>query len=112
MARPEVERGEIWLIDLGMVQKVRPALILSVSFLDHERALVTYVPRTTSMRQTRFEVVHQAGGFNLGAFDAQSIATIPLVKLVRRSGLWIHFSWRRWKRRFARGWLSTSLINA
>jgi mRNA interferase MazF len=86
MARPEVERGEIWLIDLVMVQKVRPALVLSVSFLDHERALVTYVPRTTSMRQTRFEVVHQARGFDFGAFDAQSIGTIPRIKLVRRLG--------------------------
>jgi mRNA interferase MazF len=72
------------LIDLGMVQKVRPALDLSVSFFDHERALVTYVPRTTSLRQTRFEVEHQARGFDFGAFDAQSIGTIPVVKLVRR----------------------------
>ena len=84
MARPEVKRGEIWLVDLGMAQKVRPAVILSVAFLDHERALITYVPRTTSLRNTRFEVLHQARGFDLGAFDAQSIGTIPVVKLVRR----------------------------
>ena len=84
MARTEVNRGEIWLIDLGMVQKVRPALVLSVSFLDHERALVTYVPRTTSTRETRFEVAHQARGFDPGAFDAQSMGTVPQVKLVRR----------------------------
>jgi mRNA interferase MazF len=84
MARPEVKRGDIWLVDLGMAQKVRPALVLSVSFLDHERALVTYIPRTTSLRETRFEVTHQARGFDFGAFDAQSIGTIPLVKLVRR----------------------------
>ena len=84
MARSEVKRGDIWLIDLGMVQKVRPALVLSVAFLDHERALVTYVPRTTSLRQTRFETVHQARGFDNGAFDAQSIGTIPVAKLIRR----------------------------
>jgi len=84
MARSEVKRGDIWLVDLGLAQKVRPAVILSVAFLDHERALLTYVPRTTSLRQTRFEVVHQARGFAPGAFDAQSIGTIPLVKLVRR----------------------------
>lgn len=84
MARPEVKRGDIWLIDLGMVQKVRPAVILSVAFLDHERALLTYVPRTTSVRHTRFEVTHQARGFDSGAFDAQSIGTIPVVKLIRQ----------------------------
>lgn len=46
-------RGEIWLIDLGMVQKTRPCLVLSISYLEHERAVVTYIPRTTHLRQTR-----------------------------------------------------------
>ena len=53
---PSALRGEIWLVDLGMAQKARPGLILSVAFLDQERAVVTYVPRTTSARATRFEV--------------------------------------------------------
>ena len=85
MAR--ARRGEIWLIDLGMVQKTRPCLVLSVDFLDHERAVVTYVPRTTHLRQTRFEVPHHATGFQPGAFDAQGIGSIPEVKLVRRLGV-------------------------
>jgi mRNA interferase MazF len=84
MARSEVNRGDIWLVDLGLAQKVRPAVILSVAYLDHERALVTYVPRTTSLRGTRFEAIHEARGFDPGAFDAQSIGTIPAVKLMRR----------------------------
>jgi len=79
-------RGDLWLVDLGMVQKTRPVLILSVDFLDHERAVVTYVPRTTSKRGTRFEVPHQAKGFDAGAFDAQGIGSIPTVKLVRQLG--------------------------
>jgi len=84
MARTEVKRGDIWLVDLGLAQKIRPAVILSVDYLDHERALITYVPRTTSLRATRFEVVHQARGFDPGAFDAQSIGTMPAAKLMRR----------------------------
>jgi len=84
MARPEVTRGEIWLVDMGMAQKIRPVVILSVAYLDHERALITYVPRTTSLRNTRFEVAHEAKGFDHGAFDAQSIGTMPSAKLVRR----------------------------
>jgi mRNA interferase MazF len=84
MARTEVKRGDIWLVDLGLAQKVRPAVILSVAYLDHERALITYVPRTTSLRSTRFEVEHQAAGFAPGGFDAQSIGTMPAAKLVRR----------------------------
>jgi len=31
-------RGEIWLVDLGMAQKVRPALILNVPYQDADRA--------------------------------------------------------------------------
>ena len=45
-------RGQLWIVDLGMVQKPRPCLILSVDYLDHERAVVSYVPRTTAVRQT------------------------------------------------------------
>ena len=40
----KARRGELWVIDLGMVQKSGPCLILSINFLDHERAVVTYVP--------------------------------------------------------------------
>ncbi len=77
------QRGEIWLVDLGMMAKERPCLILSVAFHDDERALVTYVPRTTSLRGGRFEVVHHAPLFKPGAFDAQSIGTVPIVKLTK-----------------------------
>jgi len=80
-------RGELWIIDLGMVQKSRPCLILSINYLDHERAVVTYVPRTTSIRSTRFEVQHEMRGLERGVFDAQGIGSIPMVKLERRLGL-------------------------
>ena len=83
---PQAQRGELWLIDLGMAQKQRPCLILSIAYLDHERAVVTYVPRTTSMRGTRFEVTHQARGMDAAAFDAQGIGSIPVVRLERRLG--------------------------
>jgi mRNA interferase MazF len=83
---PLALRGEIWLVDLGMVQKSRPAVILSVAFLDHERAVVTSVPRTTMLRETRFEVPHQARGFDSGAFDAQGLGGVPVTKLIRRLG--------------------------
>ena len=81
---PAAGRGEIWMIDLGLAAKPRPALVLNVAYLDHERAVVTYVPRTLSLRGTRFEVAHQARGFEAGAFDAQGIGGIPPVRLVRR----------------------------
>jgi len=84
---PKARRGEIWLLDLGLAQKTRPCLVLSIDFLDHERAIVTYVPRTTHLRQTRFEVPHQGRGFEPGAFDPQGIGSVPEVKLERRLGV-------------------------
>ncbi len=47
---PRARRGELWMADLGFVAKVRPVLILSVDYRDDERAVVTYVVRTTSVR--------------------------------------------------------------
>ena len=83
---PAARRGEIWLVDLGMVQKTRPVVVLSVAFLDHERAVVTYVPRTTLLRKARFEVPHAARGFEPGAFDAQGLGGVPVTKLIRQLG--------------------------
>ena len=83
MAGRIAQRGEIWLMDLGMAAKVRPCLVLSVGYRGEERAVVTYVARTTSLRGGRFEVPHEAPLFKAGAFDAQNIGTVPAVKLMK-----------------------------
>ena len=80
------QRGEVWLVDLGMAAKVRPALVLSVPADDRDRALVTLVPHTTSPRESRFEVSVSVSFLRQGVFDAQSLVTIPHAKLVRRLG--------------------------
>ena len=82
MAR-RINRGEIWLVDLGLAAKMRPALILSVEFRDDERAVHTYVARTTSLRGGRFEVPHTGALFKPGAFDAQNLGTVPEAKLIK-----------------------------
>jgi mRNA interferase MazF len=84
---PKATRGEIWLADLGMMAKVRPVMVLSAAYHGDERAVVTYVLRTTSIRGTRYEVLHQQHGMPAGAFDAQGIGSIPDVKLQRRLGV-------------------------
>jgi mRNA interferase MazF len=80
-------RGEVWLVDLGLAAKVRPALILSLPPGDSDRALVTIVPHTTAIRGTAFEVAIQVRFLRPGAFDPQSLLSIPLAKLVRRLGV-------------------------
>ena len=79
-------RGEVWLVDLGLAAKVRPCLVLSVPAEDSDRAIVTLVPHTTSTRGSRFEAAVPARFLRPGAFDAQGIVTVPLVRLVRRLG--------------------------
>lgn len=49
-------RGEVWLFDLGMEGKVRPALVVSIAYGDLDRALVTILPHTTSLRGSQFEI--------------------------------------------------------
>jgi mRNA interferase MazF len=80
------QRGDVWLVDLGMTAKVRPALVLSIPADDADRALVTLVPHTTSVRGSRFEAAVRAGFLKAGAFDAQSLITIPHAKLLRVLG--------------------------
>ena len=81
-------RGDVWLVDLGMVAKVRPCLVLSVpADDDNDRVLTTIVPHTTSTRDSRFEVRSNVRFLKPGAFDAQNIITIPSVKLIRRLGI-------------------------
>jgi mRNA interferase MazF len=59
---------------------------MSVQPVEHERVVVTYIARTTSVRDTRFEVRHEAPGFKPGVFDVQSIGTVPVARLVRKIG--------------------------
>jgi mRNA interferase MazF len=51
------DRGEVWLADLGIAAKIRPALVMSVPPDPQDRVLVTLVPHTTSVQGTRFEVI-------------------------------------------------------
>jgi mRNA interferase MazF len=76
-------RGEVWLVDLGMAAKVRPALVISIPAEDTDRALVTLVPHTTSPRQSRFEAAVSVSFLRAGVFDAQNLVTIPHAKLIR-----------------------------
>jgi mRNA interferase MazF len=83
---PIPRRGEVWLVDLGMVAKVRPCLVLSGPVGPNDRVLVTLVAHTTSTRASQFEVVVPVRFLRRGAFDAQSLVTVPQATLIRRLG--------------------------
>ena len=81
-------RGEVWLVDLGMVAKIRPCLIFSVPAAGpNDRVLATVVAHTTSARGSGFEVSVAARFLRPGVFDAQNLISIPHAKLVRRLGV-------------------------
>jgi mRNA interferase MazF len=83
---PASRRGEVWLVDLGVVAKVRPCLVLSVPPGPQDRVLATLVGHTTSARGSQFEVEVSARFLQVGAFDAQSLVTVPHAKLIRKLG--------------------------
>ena len=75
-------RGDVWIVDLGMVAKVRPCLVISIpADVDRDRVLMTLVPHTTGTRGSRFEVKTDVRFLKPGAFDAQNLVTVPTVKL-------------------------------
>ncbi len=69
-------RGEVWLVDLGMVAKVRPCLVISIPARVQDRALVTVGTHTTSTRGSRFEIPIRTRFLDIGVFDAQSLVTV------------------------------------
>lgn len=84
MASPD--RGEVWVVDLGIAAKVRPCLVLSVPPEAQDRVLVTLVPHTTSVQGTRFEVPVPKVFLKAGAFDAQGLVTVARARLLRKLG--------------------------
>jgi mRNA interferase MazF len=81
---PNAKRGEVWQIDFGLADKVRPALVLGCDIADEDRVLVAVVYHTTALRGSRYEVSMRVLGLDEGGFDAQSLYTVPAVKLIRR----------------------------
>src|SRR5207302_723517 len=69
----DARRGDVWMVDLGMIAKIRPALIMSTPIQDDERALLAAVPHTTSVRGGRFEINLPLRFLDAGAFDVQSL---------------------------------------
>jgi mRNA interferase MazF len=62
-------------------------LILSIPPAETERAIVTLVPHTTSVRNSRFEVAVPVRFLKPGAFDAQGLVTMPTAYLIRKIGV-------------------------
>ena len=73
-------------MDFGITQKVRPALVISVPYVDEDRALIGVIPHFTSLRGSRFEVAVPTHFLREGAFLVQGIQALPPRYFLRRLG--------------------------
>src|SRR3972149_1504384 len=74
------------MVGRGLAAKVRPCAVLSAPTEESDRSLVTVIPHTTALRQSRFEIAVPVRFLRPGAFDAQGIVTVPTVRLMNRLG--------------------------
>ena len=86
---PQPKHGEVWLADLGLAGKTRPVVIVSRTDPDPPRALAIYVPITTQDRNSDYEVRigHLRFLDDASVANVQGIASLPLVRLVKRLGV-------------------------
>jgi mRNA interferase MazF len=80
------ERGEVWLVDLGLAAKVRPMLVLSVPYSAQDYALISVIPHTTSPRGSQFEIDLKVPWLQPGVFNIQGMLAVPAAKFLRRLG--------------------------
>ena len=80
--------GEVWLADLGLAAKTRPVVIVSRHDPDAPRALVLYVPLTTQLRGSVYEVTLPRLGFlrETSTANVQGLASLAAARLERRLG--------------------------
>ena len=94
---PRTQPGEVWLIDLGLVAKTRPCVVLSDFPTEDELALVVVVPHTTAIRNNRWELDIPKPFLKPGAFHLQQIQAISIARLQKRLGTLSNDEFKRLK---------------
>lgn len=91
----DAKKGDVWIVDMGMIAKVRPCLLLTDFPEDDELALITVVAHTTALRQNRWELSIAKPYLKPGAFHFQQIQSISVAKLERKLGTLKDAEWQR-----------------
>ena len=91
----DARKGDVWIVDMGMVAKVRPCLLLTDYPADDELALVTVVAHTTALRGNRWELAIAKPFLKPGAFHFQQIQSITVAKLERKLGSLSDAEWKQ-----------------
>jgi mRNA interferase MazF len=82
-------RGEVWLADLGYVEKTRPVIVISRDESNPPRAITTYIPITKENRGSAYEIdLGQLGFLDRGSVaNVQAVATAGTHRFLFRKGV-------------------------
>jgi mRNA-degrading endonuclease toxin of MazEF toxin-antitoxin module len=80
------DRGDVVIVDLGMVGKVRPGLVLSIRNADSQRNMSIVAPLTTEIRGGECEVAFPKPLWlkSESVVNVLGIGSVDNVKVVRR----------------------------
>lgn len=81
--------GEVWLVDMGMAAKTRPAVVLIADNLNAPRSLVIHIPITRQNRGSELEVPlgHLPFLEPESVANVQAIGSLPFVRFEKRLGV-------------------------
>lgn len=81
--------GEVWLVDMGMVAKTRPAVVLIADNLNAPRSLTIYIPITRQNRGSDLEVAlgHLPFLDSDSVANVQGIGSLPSIRFEKRLGV-------------------------
>ena len=81
--------GEVWLVDMGMAAKTRPAIVLIADNLDALRSLIIHIPITKQNRGSELEVPlgHLRFLDSESVANVQGIGSLPSVRFEKRLGV-------------------------
>jgi mRNA interferase MazF len=81
--------GEVWLVDMGMVAKTRPAIVLIADNLDVPRSLIIHIPITRQNRGSELEVPlgHLPFLEPESVANVQAIGSLPSVRFEKHLGI-------------------------
>jgi mRNA interferase MazF len=81
--------GEVWLVDMGMAAKTRPAIVLIADNLNAPRSLIIHIPITKQNRGSELEVPlgHLRFLDPESVANVQGIGSLPSVRFEKRLGV-------------------------
>ena len=81
--------GEVWLVDMGMTAKIRPAIVLIADNLNAPRSLIIHIPITKQNRGSELEVPlgHLPFLDKESVANVQAIGSLPSIRFERRLGV-------------------------